>query len=263
MPINYDGLTRNQWPGTWSPNGSHPVALNNEIRGGVHSISGDPGDQLTDISGSRLQEGMLVYVKTGYTSGAYTFDDNQWYTYKLLSGESRSTLTGVVPNNDANWSIGFSQEPSFGYIIASYIDIAGDLILEHADAFDTQHSYINESGHFVISTDTNVVSTTTYGVSLPGASTGGGASVSVGTSAPFTPVEGDQWLDSNTGALFIYAFGTWVQPSYKAATGAQTDEPAVATVSGTAPTTPEEGELWLDNTTGTLYVYVSGSWVEP
>lgn len=77
MPINYDGLTRNQWPGTWSPNGSHPVALNNEIRGGVHSITGDLGDQLTDISGSRLQEGMLVYVKTGYISGAYTFEDNQ------------------------------------------------------------------------------------------------------------------------------------------------------------------------------------------
>jgi len=262
MPINYDGLTRNQWPGTWSPNGSHPVALNNEIRGGVHSITGDLGDQLTDISGSRLQEGMLVYVKTGYISGAYTFEDNQWYTYKLLSGESRSTLTGVVPNGNANWSIGFSQEPSFGYIIASYIDIAGDLILEHADAFDTQHSYINESGHFVISTDTNVVSTTTYGVSLPGA-TSGGASVTVSANPPFTPVEGDQWLESNTGALFIYAFGTWVQPSYKAATGAQTDDPAVATVSDTAPASPAEGELWLDSTTGILYVYVSGSWVEP
>ena len=65
---NYDGLTRNAWTGTWSPSGDHPIVLDTEIRGGLRHVSGDLGDQLTDISGQRLQEGMLVYVKNTYGS---------------------------------------------------------------------------------------------------------------------------------------------------------------------------------------------------
>ena len=34
MP-NYNGLTRNQWPGTFSPSSNHPIVLDTEIRGGL------------------------------------------------------------------------------------------------------------------------------------------------------------------------------------------------------------------------------------
>ena len=102
---NYDGLTRNTWTGTWSPSGTHPIVLDTEIRGGLRFISGDEGDRLEDISGQRLQEGMLVYLKNGYSG----FEGDEYYKYLLLEGESRDLSTGEMPNNSTNWS-----EVSFG-----------------------------------------------------------------------------------------------------------------------------------------------------
>lgn len=97
---DYNGLTRNAWTGTWSPSGDHPIVLDTEIRGGLRYISGDVGDQLTDITGQRLQEGMLVYVKNTY--GSVT--GNKFYQYSLLSGEQRNTSTGDMPNAAGNWT---------------------------------------------------------------------------------------------------------------------------------------------------------------
>jgi hypothetical protein len=105
MPTNYDGLTRNIWPGTWSTGTNAPIALDTELRGTLQSISGASGDRLTDIPGARIQEGMLVYLKTGYTAGAVTRDSDTYFTYKLQGGESRSAITGAVPNAEANWSV--------------------------------------------------------------------------------------------------------------------------------------------------------------
>ena len=52
---NYNGLTRNQWPGTWSPSSNHPIALDTEIRGGLRYVSGVDSDTVTGIHGQRLQ----------------------------------------------------------------------------------------------------------------------------------------------------------------------------------------------------------------
>jgi hypothetical protein len=104
MSSNYDGLTRNIWPGTWSTGTNAPIALDTELRGTLQSISGDSGDKLTNIPGARIQEGMLVYLKTGYTAGGYTRAGDTYFTYKLGVGESRSAITGAVPNAEANWS---------------------------------------------------------------------------------------------------------------------------------------------------------------
>ena len=105
MTTNYDGLTTNKWPGTWSPNGGFPIALDTELRGTLQSISGGAGDKLTDIYGSRIAEGMMVYIKNGYTIGGITRDSDSYYTYKLLNGESRSLATGAMPNAEANWTL--------------------------------------------------------------------------------------------------------------------------------------------------------------
>jgi len=51
MSTNYDGLTRNPWPGTWSSAGNQPIVLDTEIRGGLRLVSGILTDQLTDIPG--------------------------------------------------------------------------------------------------------------------------------------------------------------------------------------------------------------------
>lgn len=98
---NYDGLTKNSWPGTWAPSSKAPIALDTDLRGTLQSISGEVGDRLTDIPGQRLSEGMLVYVKTGYADRA----SDKHYKYVLLAGESRDFATGNLPNNEANWSL--------------------------------------------------------------------------------------------------------------------------------------------------------------
>ena len=35
----YDGLTRNTWPGTWSPSSTHPIVLDTEVRGSLRFVS--------------------------------------------------------------------------------------------------------------------------------------------------------------------------------------------------------------------------------
>lgn len=103
MSSNYDGLTRNIWPGTWSASASQPVVLDTELRGALQTISGGVGDELSNIAGQRLQEGMLVYVVNGYTSGLFTRTGDSYYTYKLLVAQSRDINTGAMPNAEDNW----------------------------------------------------------------------------------------------------------------------------------------------------------------
>lgn len=104
MTTNYDGLTINKWPGTWSPTGDHPIVLDREIRGGLRFVSGDQGDRLTDIPGQRLQEGMIAYLKTGYTDNGVEFKSNTYYQFNLLEGQTRNTSTGSLPNSVSNWA---------------------------------------------------------------------------------------------------------------------------------------------------------------
>jgi len=103
MP-NYDGLTRNQWPGTFSPSSNHPIVLDTELRGSLRYASGDSGDRLSDITGQRLQDGMLVYIKNEYTEGGITYQGSEYYKYSILSGQSRNPNTGELPNAAANWT---------------------------------------------------------------------------------------------------------------------------------------------------------------
>jgi len=98
---NYNGLTRNQWPGTWSPNANHPIVLDTEIRGGLRYVSGDSGDKVSDITGQRLQDGMLIYVKTAHDG----YEADKYYRYQVLPGESRDSNTGELPNASGNWEI--------------------------------------------------------------------------------------------------------------------------------------------------------------
>lgn len=104
MATNYDGLTVNKWPGTWSPTGEHPIVLDKEIRGGLRFVSGNSEDKLTDVTGQRLQEGMLAYLKQGYTDGGIEFKSETFYQYKALAGQVRDSATGRLPNAPSNWT---------------------------------------------------------------------------------------------------------------------------------------------------------------
>jgi hypothetical protein len=52
---------------------------------------------------------------------------------------------------------------------------------------------------------------------LGGGGATGGISFSFGTSAPSSPVAGQQWFDSSTGLLYVYVVdedsGQWIQPN--------------------------------------------------
>ena len=67
--------------------GSHPIVLGNDIRGTLQSIV-SRDKKLTDISGRRIEEGMLVYLKYGYTDSSVTFDSDTYYIYKIHESDS-------------------------------------------------------------------------------------------------------------------------------------------------------------------------------
>lgn len=123
---NYNGLTRNAWPGTWSPDGSFPIVLADEVRGGIHYVQGGTsGQTLTDLPGQRLEEGMLAYVKEGYSG----VTGDRFYLYKLQNGESRDENTGAMPNTLSNWhdfanSIGEVTEANISLDSINNVDLS-------------------------------------------------------------------------------------------------------------------------------------------
>lgn len=130
---NYDGLTRNEWSGTWSPAGDFPIVLDTEIRGGLRLVTGEPGDTRLDIPGQRLQEGMLVFDKS----------TNIYYKYISLPGETRNSSTGDLPNNDDNWELFASGTPGADprvdklIIDVSALDLEVDFLRQRVDSLES------------------------------------------------------------------------------------------------------------------------------
>lgn len=96
---------------------------------------------------------------------------------------------------------------------------------------------------------------------------GGGANVVSQETAPTDPSAGDLWFNTNTAVLYIYYADNetlqWVTvtPSI-----ASIGSGASVTTSETAPSTPEDGDLWFSTGDGNLYVYYvenggSSQWV--
>lgn len=65
---------------------------------------------------------------------------------------------------------------------------------------------INFVGNGVVATSSSDNITVNVAASLGG----GGASVSVGTTAPVGSTEGNLWLNSETGDLYVFASGGWI-----------------------------------------------------
>ncbi len=82
---DFYGLTRNTWPGTWSPSTEAPIVLDKETRGGLRSIIGSNGDRLEDITGQRLVSGMFVFVEKDYSIDITTLENtNENYSLNTL-----------------------------------------------------------------------------------------------------------------------------------------------------------------------------------
>ena len=109
MAINLRGLPIVPGARTLT-SGGPPIALNNEIRGGIHRISGETGDQLGDIDARYLQVGMLVYDETQDTYYMYKNQDGPEPTGNPDSNDPYRGADGRVPNDinvigdgDSNW----------------------------------------------------------------------------------------------------------------------------------------------------------------
>ena len=109
MATNITGLQT--FPGQVTyVSGGPPIALNNEIRGGVHRISGQENDRLGDINRQYLQVGMLVYDETQTTyymyknqaGGAPADPPDPNDPYRDANGEVPNDVN-VIGDDDSNW----------------------------------------------------------------------------------------------------------------------------------------------------------------
>ena len=251
---NYDGLTRNVWPGTWSTGTNSPIVLDTEVRGTLQSISGDVGDRLTDIPGARITEGMLVYVKAGYTSGSTTYTADKYYTYKLQGSEVRSNVTGAVPNADANWSI-FSVGGGSGYTgSAGAIGFTGSA---GAIGFSGSKGDIGYSG-----SKGDAGSAGAIGFSGSKGDLGYSGSKGDQGTVGFSGSKGDQGVIGYTGSIgFSGSKGDQGIIGY---TGSEGNLDVA--VASTPPGSAGIGDVWIDDATGIQYFYMndgnSNQWVE-
>ena len=99
------------------------------------------------------------------------------------------------------------------------------------------------------------------------------------TTPPASPETGDAWYDSASGNLYVYYDGYWVEAAsandgptgntgatgangLTGATGATGDDGQFSTVATTPPAAPETGDAWYDASSGNVYIYYDGYWVE-
>ena len=169
---NYDGLTRNAWPGTWSTNGTHPITLDTEQRGSLRYKSGSGTDTLVNIPSGMLQDGMLVYVASGYHADVST---DKYYKYSVLEGESRNSDTGFLPNASGNWS----EFTTGGDVTTSQLNyVSGIAVYASGNAGGGARTYNNVTANFTMTDSSDVVfidtSSNAVNINLPTAVGKGG-----------------------------------------------------------------------------------------
>ncbi len=109
-----------------------------------------------------------------------------------------------------------------------------------------------------------------------------GAMSTVAGSAPTGAETGDLWYDSESGNIYVYYDGFWVEAASAndgptgntgptgaqgntgntGVTGPTGDDGEMSTAAGTAPTGAETGDMWFDSESGNIYVYYDGYWIE-
>lgn len=78
--------------------------------------------------------------------------------------------------------------------------------------------------------------------------------VKILSSAPSSPSDGDLWMKSDTGSLYVYDGQFWAETSGSSGFG--------VSISTDAPSNPSTGSLWVDSSTGITYTYDGMYWFE-
>ena len=102
-------------------------------------------------------------------------------------------------------------------------------------------------------------------------SDGGDTFSFVSETMPEVAGDGNLWLNTTNGKLYIYVDGQWIQPSMAlegvhTGTGGEPDpnlNAARTHIGDSPPDNGVHGQIWLNSTTGKLYVKVDDAWVQP
>ena len=79
-----------------------------------------------------------------------------------------------------------------------------------------------------------------------------GAKMSLGTTPPSSPDQGDFWFETDSAITFVYYDSYWVEIG-SSGIGAVT--------AAAAPSNPANGQLWFKSTTDEMFVYYDSAWI--
>ena len=123
-----------------------------------------------------------------------------------------------------------------------------EAILDNSDQFIVEKCYVSPTGTGSDSTTSETDNTDV-----------GNAVVSVQSDAPSSPTQGQLWLNTSTGRMYVNCDGNWIGLGgiVQETTSTTTEAEAPVTVSSTKPSNPVNGDLWFDTSSTNLYVYFS------
>jgi hypothetical protein len=189
----------------------------------------------------------------GDTYGGYIYDGTKGvWNANALQRVARFTVSATAPTSPENGDAWFDTTTGLTYVY--YVDADSAQWIETGNP---NLGFVNLDGLTDVDltglADGNSIiydeATETW---IPGEG-GGGGSITVSSTAPSEPGEGDLWFDPTDGRTYVfytdYDNDQWVE------IGANTANPAPVTISATAPSTAVAGDLWWDSDNGNLYMY--------
>jgi hypothetical protein len=189
----------------------------------------------------------------GDTYGGYIYDGTKGvWNANALQRVARFTVSATAPTSPENGDAWFDTTSGLTYVY--YVDADSAQWIETGNP---NLGFVNLDGLTDVDltglVDGNSIvydeATETW---IPGEG-GGGGSITVSSTAPSEPSEGDLWFDPTDGRTYVfysdYDGDQWVE------IGANTANPAPVTISATAPSSAVAGDLWWDSDNGNLYMY--------
>ena len=215
-----------------SSNSSHPLRFST-TSDGTH---GGGSEYTTGVTTNGTAGSAGAYVQIAITNATPTL----YYYCVNHGGMGAGTVVG-------NFSGAYSDLTGAPSIPSAYTDSAVDTHLNQSSATTGQILSWNGTDYAWID-----------------AAAGGGSSVSVSSTAPSSPSEGDLWFDEDD--LVMYVWYTDGDSSQWIEANSVTAAAATIHASDTAPTGPSSGDLWFNTTLLDLYVYYadgdSNQWVQ-
>ena len=223
---------------------SRAISLSGDLSGSV-SFDGSADVQIsatiqpnsvalgTDTTGNYVSD---VVAGTGIT-----------VTHTPGEGSSASVLLNATLDNLSNVT---APSPSDGQFL-KYVSASTAWVPANIPTINN----LDDIGDVVITSASASQILQYNGTNWVNSSLDSGGPLTVSSSSPSTPAEGDLWFDSDTAQTFVYYDSAWVE------IGGSSGGARMQVLSG-APTSPLEGTMWFDSDTAQTFVYYDSQWIE-